>query len=343
MICLIDPALQDHAGTPSSNLGDVVIFRAISRCLALMFPDEEIRRISSHEPLEQCHYETLRASRLTILGGSNLLSSDVLSYNQWNFTTRPSDYDLPGFRDAVLMGIGWWQYQDAPTPFTSDFYRQVLSRDWLHSVRDSYTAAKLLEAGIANAVTTGCPSMWRLDGVRSDRTVRWTEDCLLMLTDYYTNPQDDDQFIRLALDHFRGTVFFFPQGTGDVAYLRSLPAFQEHAHRFEILDHSLESVEHLLSSQPVTYVGTRLHGGIVALSHHAPCLILGVDNRATEMARNFNLPVVGRSDKSNIQRWLRGDVIFQSIAVPKADILRWCGQFAPKENLGPLVDGPWQT
>ncbi len=337
MICLIDPSLQDHAGTPSTNLGDVVIFRAIARCLDLLFPGEEICRISSHEPLEERHYDVLSASRLTFLGGSNMISSDVLTYNQWNFTTQPSDYDLPRFRDAILLGIGWWQYQGPATPFTSDFYQRVLSPDRLHSVRDRYTAEKLLEAGIANVVTTACPSMWHLDGVRSDRTVGWTEDCLVMLTDYYTNPPDDENFIRLVLDHFRGTIFFFPQGTGDVAYLRSLPSFQEHAHRFEMLEHSLESVARLLSSRPVTYVGTRLHGGIVALTHRVPCLILGVDNRATEMARTFHLPVVARNDTLDIQRWLRGEALFQSIVVPKPDILRWGEQFTTQRSLETLL------
>ncbi len=342
MICLIDPSLQDHSGIPSTNLGDVVIFRAIARCLNLLFPGEEICRISSHVPLEERHYDMLSASRLTFLGGSNMLSSDVLSYNQWHFTAQRSDYDVPRFRDGILLGIGWWQYQGPATPFTSNFYRQVLSPDRLHSVRDRYTAEKLLEAGFTNVVTTACPSMWRLDGVQSDRTVRWTEDCLVMLTDYYTNPPDDEAFIRLVLDHFRGTIFFFPQGTGDIAYLHSLPFFQEHAHKFEILEHSLESVERLLSSRRVTYVGTRLHGGIIALTHRVPCLILGFDNRATEMARSFHLPVVTRSDRAGIERWLRGEALFQSIVVPKTDIFRWCEQFATPPSLGtllyPLVD-----
>jgi hypothetical protein len=75
MICLIDPSLQDHSGTPSTNLGDVVTFRAIARCLNLLFAGEEICRISSHVPLKERHYAMLSASRLTFLGGSNMLWS----------------------------------------------------------------------------------------------------------------------------------------------------------------------------------------------------------------------------------------------------------------------------
>ena len=157
MICLIDPSLQDHAGAPSTNLGDVVIFRAITRCLNLLFPGEEICRISSHVPLEERHYDILSTSRLTFLGGSNMLSSDVLSYNQWNFTTRRSDYDLPRVRDAILLGIGWWQYQGRATPFTSNFYQQILSPDRLHSVRDHYTSREAVRSRLRECNLHGLP------------------------------------------------------------------------------------------------------------------------------------------------------------------------------------------
>ena len=158
-----------------------------------------------------------------------------------------------------------------------------------------------------------------------------------MLTDYYTSPPHDEDLIRLALEHFRGTIFFFPQGSGDIAYLHSLDAFQTNAHRFEIIGHSLESVERLLSSRPVTYLGTRLHGGIVAMNYRVPSLIVGVDNRATEMARAFHLPVVARDDTPRMRQWLRGEVLFPSIAVPKAEVIRWCGQFVTQQSLEALL------
>lgn len=336
MLCLIDPSLQDHSGRLSDNLGDVVIFRAIARCLQALFPGEEIRRISSHEPLQESHYESMKAARILFLGGSNLLSSDVLAYNQWKFTAQRTDYDAPRFRDAVLFGIGWWQYQDAPTAFTSDFYRRILHGGGLHSVRDSYTAARLKDAGIPNVVCTGCPSMWSLDGVSSGRSGAWTEDCLATVTDYYTNPKEDDRFLRLVLDHFRGTVFLFPQGTGDVNYIRSLPVFKQKSRRFHVLEHSLEKLEAFFDTERVSYVGTRLHGGIVALNNGVPSLILAVDNRAAEMAKDFGLPVVKRSDTASIQTWLCGGKSFPGISVPKENVLRWCAQFASNADLNAL-------
>ncbi|MGC4050776.1 MAG: polysaccharide pyruvyl transferase family protein [Paludibaculum sp.] len=105
------------------------------------------------------------------------------------FRGRPPGYERIEINDGVLFGVGWWQYQGPVTRFTSRFYKRVLSGHRLHSVRDGYTATKLREAGIANVVNTGCPSMWSLDGMVSNRQMLRTEDCLLMLTDYYTNPK----------------------------------------------------------------------------------------------------------------------------------------------------------
>jgi hypothetical protein len=327
MLCLIDPSIQDHSGRLSDNLGDVVIYRAIARAFEHFFPGEEIRRISSHEPLEPAHYDTMRAARIVFLGGSNLLSSDVLTYNQWNFTQDPADYDAPRFGNAVLFGIGWWQYQDPATSFTADFYRRILSSGHIHSVRDGYTEMRLREAGIENVANTGCPSMWGLEGFTADRSTRWTEDCVFMLTDYYKNPADDEALLKMALKHFRGTIFFFPQGLGDVEYLKGLPSFAGNSRRIEILNHSLEALEGILSTRPVTYFGTRLHGGITALNHRVPSLILGVDNRASEKARNFNLPVIPRTDRRAIEKWLRGSLQFPPIRVNQQEIARWCAQF----------------
>jgi hypothetical protein len=268
-----------------------------------------------------------------------MVSSDVLTYNQWNFTDRPSDYDQPRVKNAILLGIGWWQYQGPPTPFTASFYRRILSEQQIHSVRDHYTERQLAEAGMKNVVTTGCPSIWGLDGATNRRTDRWTEDCLVMLTDYYTNPKDDEAFLRLVADHFRGKLFFFPQGTGDVEYLQTLPVFEAHRAKFEILEHSLDSLSQFLLGQPVTYVGTRLHGGITAMHFRVPSLILGVDNRGLEKARSFHLPVVPRTDHAQVRRWLRGGKLFEPVTVPLNNVERWWGQFQPLSTLAPVLEG----
>ena len=57
---------------------------------------------------------------------------------------------------------------------------------------------------------------------------------------------------------------------------------------------SLKAYEDALRKGGVDYVGTRLHAGIHALNFKIRSIILAVDNRATEMGRDVNLPVMQR-------------------------------------------------
>ena len=48
-------------------------------------------------------------------------------------------------------------------------------------------------------------------------------------------------------------------------------------------------------------VGTRLHAGIRALQKGNQALILSVDNRATEINKDINIPVISRFDLAQIE------------------------------------------
>lgn len=52
--------------------------------------------------------------------------------------------------------------------------------------------------------------------------------------------------------------------------------------------------EAVLKSGDIDYVGTRLHAGIHALNHKVRSIIIAVDNRATEMGKDINLPILQR-------------------------------------------------
>ena len=55
-------------------------------------------------------------------------------------------------------------------------------------------------------------------------------------------------------------------------------------------------------------------------------LILAVDNRATEVAENCNLPVVKRSATQKIEEWIFGTQP-TSIRLPGQAIVAWKAQF----------------
>ena len=61
-----------------------------------------------------------------------------------------------------------------------------------------------------------------------------------------------------------------------------------------IIPRDLEAYERRLIQGNVDYVGTRLHAGIFALNHKVRSIIVAVDNRAIEIAKDTNLPIVRR-------------------------------------------------
>ncbi len=115
----------------------------------------------------------------------------------------------------------------------------------------------------------------------------------------------------------------WPQGSMDASYIAELGVSAE------LLDRDLESFTRFVKSGPsFDYVGTRLHGGIWCLVNKRRSLILSVDNRATEIAKDTGLPVAGRADFSAIDKWIDEPSVPQ-IRLPIESIARWKSQFAP--------------
>jgi len=75
------------------------------------------------------------------------------------------------------------------------------------------------------------------------------------------------------------------------------------------------------------YVGTRLHGGIRCLIAGKRSLILEVDNRAAEIAKETGLPSLPRTDLANIERWVK-DGWESEIWVDDKPVRKWRQQFA---------------
>ncbi len=318
-VCLFDPALQENSGRESSNLGDLIIHEAVDRELRTALGDFRLTRVSSHEtPTPELRRE-LRSCDITVVGGSNILTSEMNKYRQWVISIRHA----PSVRNAVLLGVGWWKYQPPPNLYTRIFFRFVLSRRGVHSTRDAYTRQHLATAGWHNVVNTGCPTIWPLDGKNeSSFPQRKGDAVLLTLTDFERNPEADKALADLLCREYR-QVYVFPQGKYDLEYLAG---FQN---RWTLLDRDFASFRRFLTETPsVDYIGTRLHGGIFALNHGRRGLILEVDNRAKEMGKDFGLPTVVRTDLERIRAWIDRTHPFQ-IRLDQAAIGRWRDQFKP--------------
>ena len=316
-IFLFDPGIEDHAGTSSSNLGDLIIQEAVNRELTAVFPRESILHVTTQAfPLPE-HVRQARGSDFIFVGGTNLLTAKMNEYRQWKITP----YQALRLQKTVLLGVGWWQYQEKPNLYTMLLLKAALSGKWMHSARDKYTQSKLHEVGFRNVINTGCPTTWPLADLPRDRIPRSkARNALVCLTDYLKAPESDLQLLKTLIANYE-TVWAWPQGRTDAAY------FAELGLPVRLLDHSMASFRGFLDSGiDVDYVGTRLHGGIQCLLSGKRSLILEIDNRAKEMARDIHLPTAARADLEAIRRWTQGPTE-TNIEIDKQAIAQWKEQF----------------
>ena len=317
-ICVFDPGIEDNQGTLSSNLGDLVIQDAVTRELRAVFGDGEPLRISTQTRISAELMRRMRACTHRFVGGTNLLASKMRQYRQWEISL----VDAWRIDDAILLGVGWWDYQNNPDFYTRVVLRAALSRTAVHSVRDSYTLAKLRSIGFENVINTGCPTMWPLADLNPHAIpIEKADIALLMLTDYRPEPELDRRLFELLRASY-SRVYFWPQGRADLEYVRGLGL------DCEMLDHSLPALDDFLrTSIGVDYVGTRLHGGVHCLLAGRRSLVLEVDNRAREIARDTGLPTTPRNDFDAIRQWIAGPTQV-AITMNTGAIAAWRRQFA---------------
>ena len=312
-VLLYDPAVS------SLNMGDHIISDSCERELGPLLEDAFVVRVSSHLPVSK-YLSYVGSPDRRFVCGSNLLRGRMNArFRQWDVTPLHSNLVGP----AVLMGVGWWQYGDESNAYTRWLYRRVLSHDIVHSVRDEFTAQRLRSMGFSNVLNTACPTMWQLDGQHCDSIpVDKGETVVTTVTDYSRDPSRD-RLMLLELLRLYPTVRIWVQGSGDPRYLASLELPWD---RLELIPPALAAYDEALSHPNVDYVGTRLHAGIRALQHGRRTLVIGVDNRAAEKHRDFNLAWLPRQEIEGLAEMVNAPLRTE-IKIPEDRIAEWKAQF----------------
>lgn len=302
------------------NVGDSIIMDAVIREMHRIFSKEQHVRVPSHEVIGLTSLSIIRRSSYTLVGGSNILSSHMRKYKQWKLS--PIDaYFLSG--KITLMGVGWRDYQGGADLYTRVLLRRILSKSVLHSVRDNYTLTKLKSIGIDNVINTGCPTMWSLTPLHCESIPHQKSNSVVFtLTDYNRDPELDRALITMLKRRY-DSIKFWVQGSKDYEYLRT---FADLVDNIEIIPPNLFSYDATLRNNDIDYVGTRLHAGIRALQFGRRSLIVGIDNRAKEKKRDFQLPVIDRGDLGQLERFIV-DGFQTKIVMPMDSIQKWKEQF----------------
>ncbi|MDY7050737.1 MAG: polysaccharide pyruvyl transferase family protein [Microcystis panniformis WG22] len=300
----------------SPNLGDQIIVEAVTNVLNNLFDDALFINFQTHDVISNTSYKYIKDSNFIFVGGTNLLSSNMNYYNQWKISL----WDSLFLKDIILMGVGWWQYQKKPNFYTKILYGRILSKKHLHSVRDNYTKSQLQSIGINNVVNTACPTMWSLTEEHcADIPKTKSDSVLVTFTEYNQNQVYDSRLIEILREKY-SNIYFWIQQPKDYKYMYSI-----YGNKAIYVQPSLQALDEVLTLD-IDYIGTRLHAGIRALQNKKRTLILAVDNRAIEISKDTNLPVVPRNDWESITSWIESDYTTQ-IILPWSNIDKWKSQF----------------
>lgn len=302
---LLDPSIS------SANVGDQIIQEGVLRELDGLLDVQSI--LPTQRRFNAVERNLANSSKLAIIGGTNLLSSNMPWYQQWKI----GPISARTLRNkVVLMGVGWWQYQEEPNAYTTWLLNRVLSRDHVHSVRDEYTMERLQKLGF-DVINTACPTMWHLTAMTASPTR--PKSCIVTLTDY-NKDVEEDQWLLDELARYYENIVVWPQSVRDAAYAKQLSG------AFTLAESGLTAYDELLHSTDADYIGTRLHGGIRAFQSNHWGMIVAVDNRALEIGRDTMLPVHARGQRDQIAASIEARSS-RSISVPIDAISAWKAQF----------------
>lgn len=326
-IVLLDPSLGNNNGAISNNLGDLIIYESIKEVLKEIFPEATIVRVSTHVEIGSTEKKILKSADITFVGGSNLLCSNIRHFNRFTPKKNKGFYLFPGFKNTVLIGAGWNNYDQPPDWATKIYYRKILNKEYYQSLRDNYSVNQLNHIGLNKNLNTCCPTAWNLNTDFVNKFNPKLNTILYTVNGFHNIRKIDENIIEIIFRSEPKDIFFFPQTTLDIEYFSTLEIYKKNKKRFKIMGLRIEELLHLLKSIKLNYIGARLHSGIRCLKENNPTLILGFDNRAFEINKDTKLNVVDFTDLNTINNWVMGKYIPPLIELPKANILLWKNQF----------------
>ncbi|MXV52127.1 polysaccharide pyruvyl transferase family protein [Pedobacter sp. HMF7647] len=316
-IGLIDPSIG------SNNLGDIIIQNAVTRHLRTVYPDAFLTSYPSQ--LHRTYDARLKMAQedVVFVGGTNLLASNMEDRYQWKIDPLDKVYLK---NKIVLMGTGWWQYQQDPNDYTKSLFQNILSQNYIHSVRDSYTEQMLKKAGIENVVNTTCPTLWQLSPEHCVTIPQQkAKNVITTLTFYHRNAELDRRMMEILQANYEN-VYLWVQGLQDFDYLKEIyPGWQQ----VKLVPPVLELYNEMLESEDIEYFGTRLHAGVRALQKGKRTLIVAVDNRAIEIGKDTNLNVIDRKQVDSSLDFV-SKPYKTDIKLPNDTIALWKNQFIRK-------------
>lgn len=194
-------------GLSTDNLGDQIIVDGVKAAFKQIMDGAFIIEISTHMPIYNRHMKHCEKADLKIICGSNLLVGNLGSYlhfRQWPINL----YTAQSLKSCVLVGVGAQKYGQHIGAYTAHIYKRILSSEFMHSVRDSFTEEQLRSVGINNVINTGCPTMWGMTSKKCSKVPsRKGKDVIFTLTDYKPDRKRDQYLIDVLRKEYEDIMF----------------------------------------------------------------------------------------------------------------------------------------
>jgi len=305
----------------TDNIGDEIIVNSAKKFLSTNFADAYVTNSSSHDGLGKFGRQLAAEADIIFLLGTNALSATYKSKGLLPLQRK----DLCAIEGkVVLFGVGASDHFSKISPRQAKLLSKILSRDYVHSVRDE-TALDILKKLGFMGLNTGCPTMWSFDEKLCFKPGIKPTLCF-SLTHYRKSPLDVT-FIE-KIGQLYDNLVFWPQQIKDIDYLECISPNE----RITILPPNLEAYEEFLKNADCDVAGSRLHGGIHALKFGRKSIIVAVDNRAHDIGLETDLPVIEREYvQQKLEIALSGETIID-LSEQKKLGSKWLKQFSPKSQ-----------
>ncbi|MDO6719346.1 polysaccharide pyruvyl transferase family protein [Psychrosphaera sp. 1_MG-2023] len=306
----------------TDNLGDIIIVDSIRNQLADILSQQYVTNVSTHDSMGAVGRRLCREADINMLLGTNALTSKnrVGKKDMWRLRL----WDISSLANkVVLCGVGWRNYQTEVKTRQAKFYRNILNGEYIHSVRDSHAESMLKSIGINNVLNTTCPTTWSLNQNHCATIPQGQAPNVVFTLTRHKKADEDKQMIRYLLSLYNN-VYFWPQQIEDTDYLKTLVDASTFTD-IHLLAPSLLAFDLFLQTTDTDFIGTRLHGGIRALQLKRRSFIIGIDNRAREIAKDINLPVLLRQEIENLPQLISSNYE-TAIKLPIENITKWRNQ-----------------
>lgn len=282
----------------TSNLGDEIIFSAVRDNMQEIFNLGTSMRLGTHVA-NFSHLQMLKKgfkvqfcqdADLKFICGTNILAQRMIG--KINAQWQLSRYNSSIYNGCIMIGVGATDSGNKMDFYAKSLYKKILSKRYIHSVRDEQTKQMLESLGF-QAINTGCPSLWKFTP-EFCKTIPTTKgkDCILSINGYKQHQDflSDQKMIDIIRRNYNN-CWIWIQTTEDEKYFNTL----NNTDGIKKI-YSLDEYKRVLTQNEVDYIGSRLHGGVFALQNAVRSIIICIDHRVVGFHKLNHLPVIKKDE-----------------------------------------------